>query len=94
MGESNHSPEAIPEHFASIDAAAEFWDSYDLADYEAETTQVELRVDLNIRRRLVALEPGLAQRLSREAQRRGVSAETLINLWLNDRLQAPEEALT
>ena len=84
--EMNH--DSIPEQFPTLDAAAEFWDSHDLADYEDFTAQVDGIVDLQSRQRLVAIDPALADRLAAEAHRRGLSAEALINLWLNERLQA------
>jgi hypothetical protein len=91
MAESKQPRDAIPEQFASIDAAAEFWDSHDLADYDDLIADAEFHVDLQRRRRLIALEPALAERLAAVAHRRGVAAETLINLWLNERLQAVED---
>ena len=84
--EMNH--DLIPEQFPTLDAAAEFWDSHDLADYEDFTAQVDGIVDLQSRQRLVAIDPALADRLAAEAHRRGLSTEALINLWLIERLQA------
>jgi hypothetical protein len=78
----------IPEHFADLEAAAEFWDSHDLADYEDLTAEVQFTIDLQRQRRLVALEPDLADKLAAEARKRGLSAESLVNLWLSERLQS------
>ena len=36
---------------------------------------------------LLPLEQGIAKRLSEAARRQGISAETLANLWLSERLQ-------
>lgn len=79
--------EPIPEQFASIEAAAEFWDSHDLTDYEDQTTAVAFSVNLVRGRHLVALDPELAAKIAGEASRRGLSAETLVNLWLSERLK-------
>ena len=79
--------EPLPDHFATIEDAAEFWDTHDLADYWDLTEEVEFQVHLPRRRYLVPLEPQLAQRVAAEAHKRGLSAETLVNLWLSDRLQ-------
>jgi hypothetical protein len=87
MGESNKTRDPIPEEFPSIEAAGEFWDTHDLADYADLTTEVELNVSIQRRRYLVALAPELAERLSVEARRQGLTSETLINLWLSERLQ-------
>ena len=86
MAENNPQRDPIPEHFADLEAAAEFWDSHDLADYEDLTGEVQFTVNLQRRRRLVALEPDLANRLAAEARKRGLSAESLVNLWLSERL--------
>lgn len=77
----------IPEQFATIEDAAEFWDSHDLADYWDLTEAVEFEVNLQRRRYLVALDPELAEKLAAEAHRRGLNTETLVNLWLIERLQ-------
>jgi hypothetical protein len=77
----------IPEQFATIEEAAEFWDSHDLADYWDLTEAVEFEVNLQRRRYLVAVAPELAEKLAAEAHQRGLSTETLVNLWLSERLQ-------
>jgi hypothetical protein len=88
MVENKSQRDPIPEHFADLEAAAEFWDSHDLADYEDLTGEVQFNVNLQRRRRLVALEPDLANKLAAEARKRGLSAESLVNLWLSERLHA------
>ncbi len=40
----------LPESFASIDEAAEFWDTHDLADYWDFTEEVEFKVDIQHQR--------------------------------------------
>jgi len=76
----------IPEDFASVQEAAEFWDTHDLADYEDRMQEVDFEVDLQRRVFLTALEPELAKKLAEYAHRQGVSAETLINLWVGEKL--------
>jgi hypothetical protein len=80
--------EPIPERFASIEEAADFWDMHDLADYADLVEDIPATIDLQSHRHLVALAPDLAARLSAEARRQGVTTETLINLWLSERLRA------
>ncbi len=77
----------IPEQFATIEEAAEFWDSHDLAHYWDLTEEAEFEVNLQRRRYLVAVAPELAEKLAAEAHQRGLSTETLVNLWLSERLQ-------
>ena len=75
----------IPKHFKSIEEAAEFWDSHDLADYEDLTHEAHFDVDIQRRVFLTALEPTLAKKLTALAHRQGVSTETLINVWLTEK---------
>jgi hypothetical protein len=77
----------VPGQFATIEEAAEFWDTHSLADYWDLTEEVEFNVDLQRRRYLVALAPELAEKLATVAHKQGLSTETLVNLWLSERLQ-------
>jgi hypothetical protein len=80
--------EPIPATFRSVEEAADFWDHHDLADYEGQTTEVSAAVDLRRRTFLAALEPELAKKVSAYAQRQGIATETLINVWLSEKLLA------
>ena len=51
------------------------------------TEEVEFDVNLQRRRYLVALDPDLAEKLASEAHQRGLTTETLVNLWLSEKLQ-------
>ena len=77
----------IPDRFATLEEAAEFWDTHDLADYWDLTEEVDFEVDLQHRRYLVALDPELTEKLAAEAHKRGLSTETLVNLWLSEKLR-------
>jgi predicted HicB family RNase H-like nuclease len=48
--------------------------------------EVEFEIDIQRRRFLVALEPELAQQVAEQARVRGISTETLVNLWLKEKL--------
>ena len=82
----NNNVDSIPEQFATLEEAGEFWDTHDLADYWDSTDEVALEVDLQSRRYLVAVDPELVKELATVAHQRGLSTETLINLWLNEML--------
>ena len=79
--------DSIPEEFEDIKAAAEFWDTHSLADYWDDTEEVQFDIDLQRSVFLVPLEHNLARRLTDVARRQGLSAETLVNLWVSDHLQ-------
>ncbi|HEY7543666.1 MAG TPA: CopG family antitoxin [Blastocatellia bacterium] len=86
MARNKKERDAIPDHFASIEEAAEFWDSHDLSDYWDSTREAQFDVDIQRRVFLTALEPELAKKLTDCARRQGVSTETLINVWLSEKL--------
>ena len=85
----NNTPkrDPIPKHFKSMEAAAEFWDNHDLTDYWDLTKEVQIETDIQRRVFLTALEPSLAQQLTVIAHKQGVSTETLINVWLKEKVE-------
>ena len=83
---SSKKREPIPKHFKSIEQAADFWDSHDLADYWDLTREVHFDADIQRRLFLTALEPELAKKLAARARKQGISTETLINVWLTEKL--------
>lgn len=64
---------------------AEFWDTHTLADYWDQTHEVEFEVRAK-RRRRITLDPEVYAELEAQARTRGLSPETLVNLWLAERL--------
>lgn len=66
---------------------ADFWDEHDLSDYWGKTRSVRADVDLECEESLYAIEKGLSQTICRAARERGVSPHTLINLWLQEKIQ-------
>ncbi len=65
----------------------EFWDTHDLADYWDRTKEVSFEVDIESEITYYAVEKSLSERLQIIAQKRGISADTLINLWVQEKLQ-------
>ena len=64
----------------------EFWDSHDLSDYWDQTKPVEFEVDIQSEAVYYAIEPKLSAKISRIEKKRGVPAESLLNLWLKEKL--------
>jgi len=64
----------------------EFWDTHSLDDYWDETREAEFEVRAKQRRR-ITLEPQIYKKLETEARARGIVPETLVNLWLAEKLQ-------
>lgn len=69
---------------------AEFWDTHDATDFEAQTYQVEFEFDPRSRHHYIAIDPDLLARLRGEAAARGLSIESLANLWLQERVLKQE----
>ena len=65
---------------------AEFWDSHDATDFDAQTYDVDIEFDLISRRHYIAIDPDLLSQLHNVALARGLSTESLANLWLQERL--------
>ena len=74
----------------TIEGIAEFWDTHSLADYWDQTREVDVEVLAQQRRRVV-IDPEVYERLAQLARKRGLHPETLINMWLAERL-AKEKA--
>jgi len=68
-------------------AIGEFWDEHDLSDFWGQTRPARADVDLESEESLYAIEKGLSETIRREAKERGVSPHTLINLWLQEKIQ-------
>ena len=65
---------------------AEFRDTHDLTDYWDQTEPVEFEVGIQSEATYYALERQLSQELAKAADKRGVSAETLLNIWIQEKL--------
>ena len=69
----------------TLDEIAAFWDTHSLADHWDQTHEVEFEVRA-ARRRRVTLDPEVYAGVEAEARVRGIQPETLVNLWLVERL--------
>jgi len=75
--------EPIPDNM-SIEEASEFWDIHSVADYPTRVVKMEFSPEENLT--LVAIANDLLNLLETEAKARGVSIETLVNLWIQEKL--------
>jgi hypothetical protein len=66
----------------SVDKIGEFWDSHDFTDYDnPDAPDVDFKVTSS-----VPVDEELFAMLEQQARRRGVKVETLVNLWLQQKL--------
>lgn len=76
--------ESIPEEFATVEAAADFWVKHDLADYWEDTKEVKADVKVPPTPRYISLEKEIAKFIAKIARNQHVTPETLVNLWLKE----------
>ena len=76
----------MPEQFESIEEAAEFWDTHSLADYEDLQKEVDFEVDLKTAKNYFSIEKELSDAINKMARLKGVLPETLVNLWLKEKV--------
>lgn len=69
----------------TVDEIADFWDNHSLADYWDQTHEVEFEVRAQ-RRRRVKIDPEVYSKLEAQARARGILPETLVNMWLSQKL--------
>lgn len=70
----------------TLEEMAEFWDTHSLADFDDQTYEVELTFDPSARRSVVGIETELMAEIRRIAKERQVSTQTLVNVWLRQRV--------
>jgi hypothetical protein len=78
----------LPENFDTLNQLWEFWDTHSSADYEDEMEAVEVEIDLSSSKVYCPVAKDLLRQVRAQARQQGVSTETLINLWLQEKLCA------
>jgi len=75
----------------TLEEIADFWDTHSLDDYWDQTREAEFTVRAQQRRR-ITLMPEVYMQVEAQARERGILPETLVNLWLAERLQEANAA--
>jgi hypothetical protein len=65
----------------------EFWDTHDLADFWDRTKSAKFEVDIESEVTYYAVDSKLSKKIRSIAKKRGVSANTLVNLWVQEKLR-------
>lgn len=86
MDENNETQVTTISQARTLEEIADFWDSHSLVDYWEQTREVDFEVRAK-RKWRVTLDPSVYTRVEAQAQARGISLETLVNLWLVERLE-------
>ncbi len=71
---------------SSYEEMAEFWETHSVADYDEQTYEVDMEFDPAARRSQVNIDPDLWRELRQIASQRHISTQTLVNLWLSERV--------
>lgn len=78
----------LPEEFSTVKEASDFWDDHSIDDYWDDTRKAEFDVDIKKAPRYVALESDLSEKVAEISRQKGVSTETLVNLWVKEKVSA------
>ena len=65
----------------SDEKIGEFWDTHDFTEFDTDAPDIQIEVTC-----AVPIEVELFAALEKQAQRHGVTVETLVNLWLQQKL--------
>jgi len=72
---------------SSYKAVGEYWGRHDLAKVWAKTKKVEFDVKIETEATYYAIEKSLSEKVQSIAKKKGVSSDTLVNLWIQQKLQ-------
>ena len=78
MAENNVSSISQADSLANM---GDFWDSHDFTQFDTDAPDVEFTISS-----AVSIEPDLLAALEQQAHLRGIGVETLVNLWLQEKL--------
>jgi hypothetical protein len=95
MAGSKMSRDTLPETFDTFEEMAEFWDKHDITDYAEYLTEVEATVSAHPKHEyVITLSDSLDALLNRVQRIEGVPLNTLVNLWVQEKLQEYGVALS
>ena len=78
----------LPDNFDNLSDFWRFWDEHSTVDYEDLMEVVEVEVELSSSKLYFPVAKDLLHGVREQARKQGVSPETLVNLWLQEKLHA------
>ena len=84
--------DSLPDEFQSLEEAGEFWDTHSSSDYEEFMQEAHFEVDLKRHSTEVRVSDELIRDVRKIARQQGVATETLVNLWLQEKVSAKVES--
>ncbi len=85
--DANKSRDPMPDETTTIEEIIAFWDTHSTVDYEDQMEDVAFEMAIEEERYIVRLLPELASLIGRKAKAKGVTTETLINIWLAEKAE-------
>ncbi len=70
----------------------EFWDSHDLSEFWVQTKPAQFEVDIEAQRMYYPIDIKLSNNIIELARKRGISPETLVNLWISEKIKQERES--
>jgi hypothetical protein len=77
---------------ASYEEMGEFWDTHDLSDFWDQTRPAHFEVDIQAERFYYAVDKTLSGYVQMLARKRGISPDTLVNLWIQEKVREQKPA--
>jgi CopG antitoxin of type II toxin-antitoxin system len=71
----------------SYSEIGEFWGKHDLSDYWGKTKKVKFDLVLEPEATYYPVPKDLSEKIQSEARKQGVSSDTLVNLWLEQKIK-------
>jgi hypothetical protein len=64
----------------------DFWDSHEITEISVKTKEVSFNVDIKSEVTYYAVDNTLSEKIQAIALKRGVPSDTLVNLWVQEKL--------
>ena len=78
----------LPEHFATLEEAAEFWDTHDSSEYEDYFVDVDCKADLKKRTLLISVDGKRYDEVRTIAKKKRIPADKLVSRWIKEKLRS------
>ncbi|HMG72396.1 MAG TPA: CopG family antitoxin [Pyrinomonadaceae bacterium] len=78
----------LPEHFNTIEEAAEFWDTHSTTDYEEYFKEVDCQFDIKKRTHLISIDGAVYDRIRAIAKKKRIPADKLVSRWIKEKLRS------
>jgi hypothetical protein len=65
----------------TLEGMGEFWDTHDFTEFDTDAPDVQFDISCT-----VPIDPDLLSAAEKQAHKRGIAVETLINLWVQQKL--------